>query len=74
MPKFELTAKVNIPLGGGMKIEKGQQFEVNLPFSHLPFDSIGSKDAVLKRLALEGIDIKGRENILSSALFMFKKL
>ena len=57
-----------------MKIEKGQQFEVNLPFSHLPFDSIGSKDAVLKRLALEGIDIKGHENILSSAFFMFKKL
>ena len=31
MSAFILTPKVNIPLNGGMKIEKGQTFIVNLP-------------------------------------------
>lgn len=74
MPKFELVAKVNLPLSGGMKIEKGQTFEVNLPFGHLPFDSIDSKKQVTKILDLQGFDIKGHESFLSGAYFNFKKI
>lgn len=69
MPTFILTAKLTMPLNGGMRIEKGQQFEVNLPWNHQPFDSIQSRDAVIRRLALEGIDIKGHESCLSKANF-----
>ena len=74
MPKFELTAKVNIPLNSNMKIEKGQTFEVNIPWAHLPFDSIQSRDCVKKILSLQGIDIKGHESILSKAYFDIKKI
>lgn len=74
MSTFLLTAKVNIPLSGGMKIEKGQVFEVNLPFGHIPFDSIDSKSRVTRILELEGFDIKGHESILSGGFFDFKKI
>lgn len=74
MSTFLLTAKVNIPLSGGMKIEKGQVFEVNLPFGHIPFDSIDSKSRVARILELEGFDIKGHESILSGGFFDFKKI
>lgn len=57
-----------------MKIEKGQTFIVNLPFGHLPFDSIDSKNRVTKILELQGFDIKGHENILSGGFFDFKKM
>lgn len=74
MSTFLLTAKVNIPLSGGMKIEKGQVFEVNLPFGHIPFDSIDSKSRVTRILELEGLDIKGHESILSGGFFDYKKI
>lgn len=74
MSTFLLTAKVNIPLNGGMKIEKGQTFEVNLPFGKIPFDSIDSKSRVTRILELEGFDIKGHESILSSGFFDYKKI
>jgi len=74
MPKFILTAKYNQNLADGMRIEKGQTFEVNLPWSHLPFDSIESKSRVKQRLAIEGYDIKGHESILCSAMFDIKKI
>jgi hypothetical protein len=74
MSQFQLTAKFDISFNGGMKIHKGQTFFVNLPFGRLPFDSINSKEAVTKRLELEGFNIKGRESILSSGYFDFKKL
>lgn len=74
MSTFLLTAKVNIPLDGGMKIEKGQVFEVNLPFGKIPFDSIDSKSRVTRILELEGFDIKGHESILSGGFFDFKKV
>lgn len=74
MSTFLLTAKVNIPLSGGMKIEKGQVFEVNLPFGHIPFDSIDSKSRVTRILELEGFDIKGHESILSGGFFDYKKI
>lgn len=74
MSAFLLTAKVNIPLGSNMKIEKGQMFEVNLPFGHLPFDSIDSKSKVTRILELQGFDIKGHESILSGGFFEYKKL
>lgn len=57
-----------------MKIEKGQTFIVNLPFGHLPFDSIDSKNRVTKILELQGFDIKGHESILSGGYFDFKKI
>ncbi len=74
MSTFLLTAKVNIPLSGGMKIEKGQTFEVNLPFGKIPFDSIDSKSRVTRILELEGFDIKGHESILSGGFFDFKRI
>lgn len=74
MSAFLLTAKVNIPLGSNMRIEKGQMFEVNLPFGHLPFDSIDSKSRVTRILELQGFDIKGHESILSGGFFEYKKL
>lgn len=74
MPKYLLTAKYTQNLADGMQIEKGQRFEVNLPWAHLPFDSIESKNKVKQRLALEGYDIKGHESILSGSMFDFKKI
>ena len=74
MPKFELTAKMNLPLSGGMKIERGETFEINLPFGRLPFDSIDSKSRVSKILELQGFDIKGHESYLSGGYFDFKKM
>lgn len=74
MSTFLLTAKVNIPLNGGMKIEKGQVFEVNLPFGKILFDSIDSKSRVTRILELEGFDIKGHESILSGGFFDYKKI
>ncbi|MBM6673870.1 hypothetical protein [Marseilla massiliensis] len=74
MSTFLLTAKMNIPLNSGMRIEKGQVFEVNLPFGHLPFDSIDSKSRVTKILELQGFDVCGHESILSGGFFDFKKL
>lgn len=74
MSTFILTAKVNIPLNGGMRIEKGQTFEVNLPFGKLPFDSINSKNQVSRIMNLQGFDLKGRESILSGGYFDFKKI
>ena len=57
-----------------MKIEKGQTFEVSLPFGKIPFDSIDSKSRVTRILELEGFDIKGHESILSSGFFDYKKI
>ena len=57
MSQFQLMAKVNIQLSGGMKIDKGQTFFVNLPFGRLPFDSINSKEAVIKQLELRNFNI-----------------
>lgn len=74
MSAFVLTPKIRIPLNDGMKIEKGQSFIVNLPFGHLPFDSIDSRSRVTKILQRDGFDIKGHENILSGAYFDFKKI
>lgn len=74
MSQFQLTAKVNIPLHGGMRIDKGQTFFVNLPFGRLPFDSINSKVAVIKQLELKGFEIRGKECILATSFFDFKKL
>lgn len=75
MPAFQLTARYNQNLNDGMRIEKGQTFIVNVPWAHLPFDSIQSKDLVKRRLALEGFDIKGHEySILSSSFFDFKQI
>ena len=61
MSQFQLMAKVNIQLSGGMKIDKGQTFFVNLPFGRLPFDSINSKEAVIKQLELRNFNIKRSE-------------
>ena len=74
MSKFILTAKVNMPLSGGMKIEKGNTFEVNLPFGQLPFTSIDNKARVNHILNLNGFDLKGHESYLSGAYFDFKKV
>lgn len=74
MSTFLLTAKMNIPLNSGMRIEKGQVFEANLPFVHLPFDSIDSKSRVTKILELQGFDVCGHESILNGGFFDFKKL
>lgn len=74
MSKFILTAKVNIPLNGGMRIDKGQTFEVNLPFGKLPFDSINSKGQVSRIMNLQGFDLKGHESILSGGYFDYKKI
>lgn len=75
MPKFILTARYNQSFHDGMRIEKGQTFEVNLPFTHLPFDSIQSKECVKKRLAIEGFDISGHEySVLSKGFFDYQKV
>ena len=73
MSQFQLMAKVNIQLSGGMKIDKGQTFFVNLPFGRLPFDSINSKEAVIKQLELRNFNIKVHENILGTNYFEVKK-
>jgi hypothetical protein len=74
MSKFILTAKVNMPLNGGMRIDKGQTFEVNLPFGQLPFTSIDNKARVNQILNLQGFDLKGHESYLSGSYFDFKKI
>ena len=74
MSKFLLTAKLNMPLSSGMKIEKGQTFEVNLPFGQLPFTSIDNKARVNYILNLQGFDLKGHESYLSGGYFDFKKV
>ena len=75
MSTFVLTSKCNIPLSHGMKIEKGTvPFIVEIPFGHLPFDSIASKNMVKNCLLARGIDISGHESILSGAFFNFKKM
>lgn len=74
MSKFILTAKVNMPLNGGMRIDKGQTFEVNLPFGQLPFTSIDNKARVNQILNLQGFDLKGHESYLSGGYFDFKKV
>ena len=75
MSTFLLTPKVNIPLSHGMRIEKGTlPFIVEIPFGHLPFDSIASKNRVKNSMMVRGIDISGHESILSSAFFDWKKL
>ncbi len=75
MSTFLLTPKVNIPLSHGMRIEKGTlPFIVEIPFGHLPFDSIASKNRVKNSMMARGIDISGHESILSSAFFDWKKL
>ena len=58
MSTFLLTPKVNIPLSHGMRIEKGTlPFIVEIPFGHLPFDSIASKNMVKNCMMARGIDI-----------------
>lgn len=47
-------------------------FEVNLPFGHMPFDSIDSKSRVTKILELQGFDIKGHESILSGGFLILE--
>lgn len=74
MSQFQLTAKLKIPVSGGMHIDKGLTFFVNLPFGRLPFDSINSKEYVIKQLELKGFDVRGKESILSPSCFDFKKL
>lgn len=74
MSVFLLTAKYKIPLNNNMSIEKGQVFEVNLPFGKMPFDSIASKDRVIKALEYRNIDIKGHESYLSGSYFDIKKI
>lgn len=73
MSMFVLTAKVNIPLNGGNKIEKGYTFEVNLPNEKLPFENIGTRAIVEKKLSRD-FDIKGHESILSGGYFDYKKI
>lgn len=74
MSKFILTAKVNMPLNDGMRIDKGQTFEVNLPFGQLPFTSIDNKARVNQILNLQGFDLKGHESYLSGGYFDYKKV
>ena len=75
MSTFLLTPKVNIPLRHGMIIEKGTlPFIVEIPFGHLPFDSISSKNRVKNSMMARGIDISGHESILSTSYFDWKKL
>lgn len=63
-----------MPLNGGMRIDKGQTFEVNLPFGQLPFTSIDNKARVNHILNLQGFDLKGHESYLSGGYFDFKKV
>ena len=75
MSTFLLTPKVNIPLSHGMRIEKGTlPFIVEIPFGHLPFDSIASKNMVKNCMMARGIDISGHESILSTSYFECTKL
>lgn len=74
MSTFLLTAKMNIPLSSGMRIEKGQVFEVNLPFGKVPFESIECKNCVTRALEQKGFDISGHESILSGSSFDYKKI
>lgn len=75
MSKFILTAKVNMPLNGGMRIDKGQTFEVNLPQgTATPFGSINCKAEVQRILGLHGFDMKGHESMISGGYFNFKKV
>ena len=75
MSTFLLTPKVNIPLSHGMRIEKGTlPFIVEIPFGHLPFESIASKNMVKNCMMARGIDISGHESILSTSYFDWKKL
>lgn len=74
MSKFILTAKVNMPLNGGMRIDKGQTFEVNLPPGQLPFTSIENKYRVNQILNVHGFDLKGHESYLSGGYFDWKKV
>lgn len=74
MASFLLTAKINIPVDNGMKIPKGQTFVVNLPFTGLPFDSIKSRDAVVKILSLNNYEVKNHWTCLSGAFFDYKKI
>ena len=75
MSTFLLTPKVNIPLSHGMRIEKGTlPFIVEIPFGHLPFESIASKNMVKNCMMARGIDISGHESILSTAYFECTKL
>lgn len=75
MSTFLLTPKVNIPLSHGMRIEKGTlPFIVEIPFGHLPFDSIASKNMVKNCMMARGVDISGHESILSTSYFECTKL
>ena len=75
MSTFLLTPKVNILLSHGMRIEKGTlPFIVEIPFGHLPFDSIASKNMVKNCMMARGIDISGHESILSTSYFECTKL
>ena len=74
MPLYVLTAKATMSLNNGMRIEKGMKFEVNIPFAHLPFDSISSKSIVQKQLGYRGFDFTGHESYLSGGFFDYKKV
>ena len=75
MSTFLLTPKVNIPLSHGMRIEKGTlPFIVEIPFGHLPFDSIASKNMVKNCMMARGIDISSHESIMSTSYFECTKL
>ena len=75
MSTFLLTPKVNIPLSHGMRIEKGTlPFIVEIPFGHLPFESIASKNMVKNCMMARGVDISGHESILSTSYFECTKL
>ena len=74
MSKFILTARVHMPLNGGMRIDKGQTFEVNVPFGQNPFSSIENKDRVNRILSLQGFDLKGHESYLSRGYFDCKQV
>lgn len=74
MSLYVLTAKVTMLLNNGMRVEKGIKFEVNIPFAHLPFDSIASKSIVQKQLEYRGFDFSGHESYLSGGFFDYKKI
>lgn len=75
MPTFQLTARYNQNFRDGMIIEKGHTFLVNIPFAHLPFDSIQCRNLVRRKLELEGYDVSGHEfSVLSGSFFDIKKI
>lgn len=75
MPTFILTPKCTMNLNKGMKIEKGcLPFIVEIPYNHLPFDSIESKQCVKNALLARGLDISGHESFLSKGYFDYKKV